>query len=280
MALAIAAPALAQQVPAPLDPLTFDGPDPALRFRDVAIDQHLDAQIPLDLQFTDEQGNTVRIGDYLGDRPAILALVYYECPMLCNLILDGVESMIKAVKYDIGADYDVITVSIDPGETQELALAKKANHLERLNKDGAEAGWHFLTGSEESIKILTDTVGFRYTYDPSSEQYAHAAGIMVLTNGGRLARYHYGVEYIPRDVQFALTEASEGRIGSAVDQLLLLCFQYDPATGTYGFYAIRAMQIGAGLMIAGFALMYTLLFLKQRKQQKEIDAEILQFTGP
>lgn len=256
------------QIPPPTDPLSFDAPDPAARFRSISIEQHLEAQVALDLQFVDETGAKVRLGDYVGDRPAILALVYYECPMLCNLMLDGVETAIQAVKYDIGTDYDVITVSIDPGETPELAAQKKANHLERLGVEGAEAGWHFLTGTEEAIEILADTVGYQYTYDPATDQYAHAAGIMVLTPTGKVARYFYGIEYIARDVEFGLAEASEGRVGSLVDQIVLLCYAYDPSKGTYGFIVIRAMQIGAVLMVLGFAVMYLLLYLSWRKKNK------------
>lgn len=261
--------AFAQPVPAPMDPLSFTGPDPAEVYKEIAIEQHLDAQIPMDLEFVDEQGNKVRIGDYLGDRPAILALVYYECPMLCNLMLDGVEAVISAIKFDVGEDYDVITVSIDPGETPELAARKKANHLERLNKDGAEKGWHFLTGDEVAIQSLADTVGYGFSYDPKTDQYAHAAGIMVLTPQGKIARYHYGIEYIRRDVEFALTEASEGRIGTLVDKIVLLCFAYDPATGTYGFYIIGAMRIMAVLVVLGFVAMYTMLYLKSRKNKND-----------
>ncbi len=258
----------AQVVPAPFDPLSFDPPDPAQQFSGVRIEQRLESQVPMDLFFVDEGGHQVQLGDYLGDRPAILALVYYECPMLCNLVLDGVEAVLDAMKFEVGEDFDVITVSIDPGETPELASQKKANHLERLGKESAERGWHFLTGEEVGIERLTSAVGFRYTYDPATDQYAHAAGIMVLTPMGQVARYYYGVEYIPRDVEFGLVEASEGRIGSIVDQLLLLCFAYDPSTGKYGLLIFRTIQFISTLMILGFITMYTILFFRSRKKKE------------
>ena len=261
--------AQAQVIGEPFDPLSFGPPDPAEQFSYISIEQRLEAQVPLDLTFVDEGGHQVQLGDFLGDRPAILALVYYECPMLCNLVLDGVEAALDAMSLEVGKDFDVITVSIDPGETPELAAQKKANHLERLGKEGAERGWHFLTGDEVGIERLADAVGFRFTYDPATDLYAHAAGIMVLTPMGQVSRYYYGIDYIPRDVRFGLVEASEGRIGNVVDQLLLLCFAYDPSTGKYGLVIFRTIQFFATLMILGFAAMYTLLYLKSRKKKKD-----------
>ncbi len=261
--------AQAQVIGEPFDPLSFGPPDPAEQFSYISIEQRLEAQVPLDLTFVDEGGHQVQLGDFLGDRPAILALVYYECPMLCNLVLDGVEAALDAMSLEVGKDFDVITVSIDPGETPELAAQKKANHLERLGKEGAERGWHFLTGDEVGIERLADAVGFRFTYDPATDLYAHAAGIMVLTPMGQVSRYYYGIDYIPRDVRFGLVEASEGRIGNVVDQLLLLCFAYDPSTGKYGLVIFRTIQFFATLMILGFATMYTLLYLKSRKTKKD-----------
>ena len=261
--------AQAQVIGEPFDPLSFGPPDPAEQFSYISIEQRLEAQVPLDLTFVDEGGHQVQLGDFLGDRPAILALVYYECPMLCNLVLDGVEAALDAMSLEVGKDFDVITVSIDPGETPELAAQKKANHLERLGKEGAERGWHFLTGDEVGIERLADAVGFRFIYDPATDLYAHAAGIMVLTPMGQVSRYYYGIDYIPRDVRFGLVEASEGRIGNVVDQLLLLCFAYDPSTGKYGLVIFRTIQFFATLMILGFATMYTLLYLKSRKTKKD-----------
>jgi protein SCO1/2 len=268
-ALFVARAAAAQIAPAPFEPLNIMGPDPQQQFKDIRIEQHLDAQVPLDLMFRDETGSQITLGEALDGKPAVLALVYYGCPSLCNVVLNGVEGVVDAMKYQIGKDYSVITVSIDATETPELAQAKKTAHLERLHRDGAERAWHFLTSDETTIERLAGTVGFRYAYDPKTKQYAHAAGIMVLTPQGRLSRYYYGVEYIPRDIEFGLVEASQGKIGSLVDQLTLLCFQYDPATGKYGFYVIGAMRIAAGLMIAGFATMYATLYFKSRRKKRE-----------
>jgi protein SCO1/2 len=267
-ALAVSASAAGQIAPPPFEPLNIMGPDASQRFKDIRIEQHLDAQVPIELMFTNSDGQPISIAEALDGKPAILALVYYECPMLCNVMLDGVEGVVDAVKYEVGSDYNVITVSIDPGETPELAAKKKAAHLERLHRDGAEPGWYFLTGDEDGIERLAGTVGFRYAYDPATGQYAHAAGIMVLTPGGRVARYYFGTEYLARDVEFGLQEASAGKIGSLVDQLLLLCFHYDPATGTYGFYVMRALQVSGGLMVLGFATMYALLFVRWRRANR------------
>ena len=254
------------QVGAPPDPLSLRAPDPTIRFKDIQIQQRLDAQIPMDLPFVDEDGNTVQFGDYLGDRPAILALVYYECPMLCTLVLNGLEQVLSAMKYRVGEDFDVITVSIDPGETPELASRKKIAHLESMNMPGAGAGWHFLTGQSLAIDTLAETVGFGYAYDASTDQYAHAAGIMVVTATGKVSRYYYGIEYIPRDVEFGLIEASDGKVGTLVDQLILLCFAYDPAAGTYGVYVIGAMRVLAVLTILGLLTFWVSHYLMTRKK--------------
>ncbi len=264
------------QLPPPPDPLNLmNGPDPTKRFEAIEITQELGARIPLDTPFKDEHGNTVTLGDYLGDRPAVLALVYYECPMLCNQILNGLDIALRAVKHELGDDYHAINVSIDPGETPELALAKKQNHLDRMKMPGddkawpeADAGWHFLTGPESSIKPLADAVGFRYTYDPATDQYAHSAAIMILTPDGKLSKYFYGIEYFPRNLELALVEASDGKIGSLVDQFVLLCYAYDPSTGHYGFYIIGAMRIGAILMICGLITFWVTHYVQVRRKEK------------
>lgn len=267
-AVAVAGTAQAQIAPAPPAKLTLDQPDPSQRFEDIKIEQHLDAQAPLELTFMNEKNEPVSLAELLDNKPAILSLVYYHCPMLCDVVLDGVEGVVDAMKYRVGEDYNVITVSIDPKETPEMASEKKAEHLARLHRDGAGKGWHFLTGDEVAIDRLAETVGFRYVYDAASDQFAHAAGIMLLTPKGKIARYYYGVEYIPRDVEFGLQEASQGQIGNLVDQLVLLCFQYDPSTGQYGFYVIGAMRIGAVLMILGFATMYAVLYFRSRRKKR------------
>ena len=266
VALCVSSVATAQMAPPPMDPLSFGGPDPIEQFGDISIEQQLDAQVDMDLRFTTSEGESVRLGDLMDGRPALLALVYYECPMLCQAELSGLEIVIKAMKYTPGTDYNIITVSIDPGETPEMAQQKKDHHVANVDRPGTSEGWTFLVGDENTIATLAQSVGFKYVYDPQTDLYAHAAGIIALTPGGKTSRYFYGVEYIKRDVEFGLTEASEGKIGSLVDQMVLLCFQYDPTTGSYGFFVIRALQLGATLMIVGFAAMYTLFYLRTRKK--------------
>ena len=275
-AIGLAVAAVAQTAPdRPFDAISFRGPDPAARFREIKIEQRLDALVPLDLAFTDEAGADVTLGDLLDGKPAVLSLVYYECPMLCNQVLNGVAIAIDAIGLGLGTDYRVLTISIDPGEDHLLASAKKKAYLEELHRDGAEEGWRFLTVSEnyeDDVSSMASAVGFGYAYDASTDQYAHAAGIMVLTPEGRVARYYYGIEYIPRDLEYGLMEASENRIGSLVQQLVLLCYAYDPATGTYGFYIIGAMRIGAVIMILLFAALWTWELTRNRKNRaKELE---------
>lgn len=266
-ALAVALTALIYaQVPAPLDPLSLKGPNPAERFSAIEIQQNLDAQAPLGLHFTDQDGRDVTLGEYVGDRPALLALVYYQCPMLCNQMLNGLEIALGAMKYKVGEDFNVITVSIDPNETPDLANAKRASYLEQLNQPGAEAGWNFLVGTKENIDALAGTVGYRYVLDPATGQYVHAAGIMALTPQGRISHYFYGVDYIPRDVEFGLIQASEGKIGNLVDKVILLCYLYDPTSGKYGFYVIGAMRIGAVLMVVGLLTFWIVDWRQNRRK--------------
>jgi len=221
-------------------------PDP---LRGVGIDQHLNAQLPLDLEFRDEEGATVRLGRFFGARPVVLTLVYYECPMLCTLVLNGLVRAMNALPFDAGTAFDVVTVSIEPADTPALAAAKKATYLQSYRRPGAAAGWHFLTGDAAAIDALTRAVGFRYEALPERRQYAHAAGIVVATPDGRLARYFYGLEYSARDLRLGLVEASEGKIGSVVDQVLLYCFEYDPVAGTYSAAALRAVRVGGVLTV-------------------------------
>ena len=215
--------------------------------RDVGIDQRLNQQVPLDLEFRDETGKAVRLGDYLGHKPAVLALVYYQCPMLCTMVLNGLLESLKQLKFDVADQFNVVTVSFDPSEKPALAAAKKALYVGLYGRPGAAEGWHFLTGDEPAIRQLAQAVGFRYHYDPQTRQFAHATAIMVLTPQGKLARYFYGIRYPAGDLRLALVEASAGKIGSPVDQVLLYCCQYNPATGKYGFIISRVIQI-AGLV--------------------------------
>jgi len=235
---------------------------------EVRIDQKLDSQVPLDLQFTDETGKVVRLGDFFGRKPVVLSLVYYECPMLCTLILNGMLGSFKALSFDVGEEFEVVTVSFNPKETPSLASAKKKQYLGRYNRPEAEKGWHFLTGKEDQIARLADAVGFRYTYDPKTEQYAHASGIMVLTPKGHVARYFYGIEYAPRDMRLGLIEASANKIGSPVDQILLYCFHYDPLTGKYGMVirnVLRLAGLATVLLLGGFI---TLMLARDRAKKK------------
>jgi protein SCO1/2 len=240
------------------------------QLREVGIDQRLDAQLPLDLVFRDEEGRPVALRRYFTGRPVILTLVYYECPMLCNLILNGVLRTIRVVSFDLGRDYAIVTVSIDPREKPSLAAVKKRKYASGYGRPGAAAGWHFLTGDEAAIRELARAAGFRYAWDPAREQYAHAAGFMVATPQGRLARYFYGVEYSARDLRLALVEASAGRIGSAVDQILLYCFHYDPQTGKYGpvvLNVVRAAGLATLLALGWF------LFVMFRRERRHLHVD-------
>jgi protein SCO1/2 len=215
----------------------------------VGIEQHLDTQVPADLAFVDETGRAVKFGDYFGRKPLILNLVYYTCPMLCGETLAGLTGSMKAIKFDVGKEFDIVTVSFNPRETPEMAAAKKKEYLERYGRPGAAAGWHFLTGPPESIDALTKAVGFQYQYDPRINQYAHATAIMLLTPQGRISRYFYGVEFAPKDLRMGLVEASQEKIGNAVDQILLYCYHYNPAAGKYGAVVANMLRLGAAVTI-------------------------------
>jgi protein SCO1/2 len=217
--------------------------------QNVGIEQHLDGQVPPDLAFVDDAGRAVKLGDYFGKKPLILNLVYYNCTMLCGEALSGLTGAMKMVKFDLGNEFDVITVSFNPQETPGIAHQKKQEYLKRYGRAGAASGWHFLTGPAESINALTKAVGFEYQYDPKSSQFAHATAIMVLTPQGRISRYFYGVDYPPKDLRMGLVEASQSRIGNAVDQVLLYCYHYDPATGKYGAIVNNILKLAAGLTI-------------------------------
>lgn len=224
-------------------PARADGDETTGMMARVGFDQNLDAQIPLDLPFRDEQGRTIKIGDYLGKKPVILNLVYYRCPMLCNEVLNTLLRSMNALSFDVGKEFDVITVSIDPKETPGLAARKKASYLARYGRPGAEKGWHFLTGDQDSITQLAKVVGFRYEWDAKNNQYAHAAGIMLVTPQGKLSRYIYGLSYPARDLRLGLMDAAMRKIGSPIDQLLLLCYHYDPRTGRYNLAAMNVIRV-------------------------------------
>jgi protein SCO1/2 len=234
----------------------------------IGIDQRLNAQVPLDLTFVEESGREVRLGEYFGKRPVILALVYYECPMLCTQILNGLVSALGTLKFDVGREFDVVAVSINPREGPGLASQKKAAYLERYGRPQTAAGWHFLTGREENIRRLADVVGFRYEYDAEIGQYAHGAGVEVLTPRGVVSRYFYGIEYSPRDLRLGLIEASEERIGTPVDDVLLLCFHYDPSTGKYGATALGLVRIGAVLTLVAFLTFLVVSLRRERRDER------------
>lgn len=230
--------------------------------RQVGIDQRLNNQVPLNLVFTDESGQQVKLGQYFGQKPVILSLVYYDCPMLCTQVLNGLVGSLKALRFDVGREFEVVTVSFDPREKSALAREKKEGYMARYGRGGAAQGWHFLTGDETSIQALTEAVGFRFAWDQETQQFAHASGIMILTPEGKVSRYFYGIEYAPRDMQLGLVEASNNKIGSPVDQILLYCYHYDPQTGRYGFAIMNAIRILGFATFAGLALL--IFFLKRR----------------
>jgi protein SCO1/2 len=242
-----------------LAPATAEDRPPILR--DVGIDQRLDASVPLELRFRDEEGRTVRLGDYFGERPVILNLVYFGCPMLCTHVANGLVGALTALAFTAGDEFRVLTVSIDPRDTPAQAHAKKAAVLERYGRPGA--GWHFLTGDEAAIATLADAVGFRYAFDAARGEYAHGAGVVVLTPRGRVSRYLLGVEFAPRDLRLALVEASANRIGTFVDQILLFCYHWDPATGKYGALVMNLVRV-AGLLTV-LALGTLILALRRRE---------------
>jgi len=229
----------------------------------VGIEQRLDQQIPLNLVFHDESGRDVPLSSFFQTKkPVILALVYYRCPMLCTQILTGLESSLKAVSLNPGQDFEVVSISFDPKDTPEIAAAKKQTYLKRYGRPNTANGWHFLTGDETNIKALTDGIGYHYKYDRKTDQFAHASGIMIATPEGRLSRYYYGVEYAPRDVRLGLVEASQNHIGSPVDQILLFCYHYDPATGKYGAVAMNMVRF-AGAAFALIGGMFLLIVFRR-----------------
>lgn len=223
----------------------------------IAIEQKIGEQLPLDIPFVDDSGRQVMLGDYFGKRPVILALVYYECPMLCTQVLNGLVSALGVVPFDAGREFDVVAVSFNPKEGPGLASQKKAAYVERYGRPNTAQGWHFLTGTETSIRRLTDAVGFRYELDRETGQFAHGAAVEVITPTGTIARYFYGIEYSPRDLRLGLVDAADERIGSIIDDVLLFCYHYDPATGKYGATVLGIVRIGAIATILAFAIFLT-----------------------
>jgi protein SCO1/2 len=232
---------------------------PSRLLQAVGISQKMGAQIPLDLPFADESGRDVTLRQYF-DKPVILALVYYQCPSLCNMVLNGVLSSVQGLDMTTGKQYEIIAVSFDPRETPQMAAAKKQTYLKDYKRQGAEQGWHFLTGPETSSKALAAAVGFRYVYDSMTNQYAHSSAIMILTPAGRVARYFYGIQYPPRDLRLGLVEASTERIGTPTDQVLLYCFHYDPTTGKYALVIMNVLRLAALITLGALVTFMIVMF--------------------
>lgn len=236
--------------------------------REVKFDQKLDNKVPLDLTFRDETGAEVKLERYFdakGHKPVVLSLVYFECPMLCTQVLNGLTRALKPLGLNVGSDFEIVTVSINHRETPELAARKKQRYIEDLGRPGAASGWHFLTGDEASIAKLADAIGFRYMWDPEIEQYAHPGGIVVCTPEGRISRYFFDVEFPPRDLRLGLVEASREEIGSFTDRVLLLCYHYDPATGKYGLVITNVVRLLGFLTVAAVG---TFVFVMLRRERR------------
>lgn len=237
----------------------------------IGIEQKLGGQMPMETVFKDESGNAVKLGDYFNKgRPVILAFVYYECPMLCNEVLNGLTGTLKGISFDAGKDFDVVAISFDARENEkpDLAKNKKDSYMTRYGRPGTEKGWHFLTGTKESVEAATKAAGFGFEWDEKSNQFAHAGAIMITTPDGRLARYFYGIDYSPKDVKFGIMESAESKVGNAAEQLLLYCYHYDPSTGKYGLAVLRVMRMGAVLTILGMGLM-GFVFWRRNKVKSE-----------
>lgn len=258
----IASPAFAQPRPTTTGAPAAEVP---AQLREVGFDQNLNQMLPLDVEFTDEHGRAVRIGDYFGKRPVVLAFVYYGCPMLCLQSLSSLGATLGVLSENPGEDFEVVSVSIDPRETPALALEKKAHYVERSGKPSIAQGWHYLTGTEANIQRLTKAAGFRYVWDESLQQYAHPAGIVIATPQGKLARYLFGIDYGPRDLRLALLDASEEKISSPLKKALLYCYHYDLATGRYSLAIMRIVQVAGA---ATFLSLGTLIFVWTRRERR------------
>jgi protein SCO1/2 len=264
MLMLITPSALAQQRPTDSG-LPAAALPPALR--EVGFDQNLNQQLPLDVEFKDETGRTVTIGDYFGRRPVVLAFVYYGCPMLCLQSLSSLASTLGVVAQEPGEDFEVVSVSIDPRETPAMALGKKAHYVERSGKPSIAKGWHYLTGTESSIQRLTKAAGFRYVWDENVQQYAHPAGIVVATPAGKVSRYLFGIDYGPRDLRLAVLDASDEKIGSPLARALLYCYHYDLSTGRYSLAIMRIVQVAGAATVFSLG---TLIFVWTRRERKQV----------
>jgi protein SCO1/2 len=264
----IAAPAFGQMTGAPAPGFKQQPGLPASAMpaplREIGFDQNLNQQVPPDVELADENGRSVRVGDFFGARPVVLAFVYYECPMLCSQVLSAMTSSLNLLSLTAGDDFEIVVVSFDARETFEQAAARKAIALERYDRAGTGSAWHFLTGKQESIDRLTRAAGFRYVWDDETQQFAHPTGVVVLTPDGRVARYLFGIDYGPRDLRLALVEASQGHVGSVVDALVLFCFHYDPTTGRYGFLVMRALRIAGAATVLAIGSLVLIMIRRER----------------
>jgi protein SCO1/2 len=233
----------------------------------VDLEQKLGAQVPLDVEFRDASGRTVKLNDYFGRRPVILSLVYYSCEDLCPLVLEGLVKSLRPLTFNIGDQFDVVTLSFDSRDTPALAAAKKNDAVKQYSRPGAEEGWHFLTADETAIRRLTEAVGFRYNYESDKDRFGHASGIILLTPEGKVARYFYGIEFSPRDLRLGLIEASSNKIGSRIDQLLLFCYRYDPATGKYSLLITNIIRLAAAATVLALATFIALMLRRERNRR-------------
>ena len=240
---------------------TMPGP-----LREVGYDQRIGEQVPLNLTFRDEAGRNVRLGDYFQKKPVLLVLAYYHCPMLCDMVLQGVVTTLKPLTFDAGKEFDVVVASIDPDETPEMAAEQERDILARYGRAGGAEGFHFLTGPQASIDALTRAVGFRYVYEKERDEYAHPAGLVILTPSGKVSRYLFGIDFPPRDVRLGLIESTAGTLGSAVDSLLLYCYHYNPAIGRYSTAVFNILRLAAGVTVAG--LLALVLVLRRRESRR------------
>jgi len=259
----------------PSAPLSVPPPGPAALqqipiLKDAGLDQKLNSPVPLDAPFVDENGRDVKLGDYFGKKPVVLALAYYECPMLCTQVLNGLIGSLEALPFTPGNEFEIVSVSFDPGETPAMASAKRTAYLKRYGKPEAASGMHFLTGRESSIKALTGAVGFHYAYDPKIDQYAHPALITVLTPEGRVSRYLFGIEFGPRDLRLALVEAANHRIGTAIDQMLLFCYHYDPESGKYGLAITNVVRLAGLLTVCALGTFIVVNLRRERRQNSAV----------
>lgn len=240
----------------------------------VGLEQRVGERVPLELAFTDQSGERVLLGDYFGDRPVVLAPVYYDCPMLCTMVVDGLVRSLKGVPLDPGDDFSVVAVSFDSGETPEQASRRRATALERYGRPHTEDGFHFLTGAEDSVAALMDAIGFSYRLDPETGEFAHASTVVVLTPEGTVARYHLGVEYPPRELRLSLVEAADERIGGVVDQVLLYCFRYDPTKGRYTAATMNLIRAGGVLTLVILGGFVAVSLRREKSRRKTVGARV------